>query len=112
MSEEEQQQICAQTLHKHREAKKTLACLRAKAREMVESMRLVMRALAKDGCAGRVVENELLVFVNAVNHSTHVIWPSKEDLCQLFSEQETVRKDIRVLEAELRDMGYSDYIKP
>ena len=74
-------------------------------------MRLVMRAFVGDGCAGRVVENELLVFVNAVGHSTKVIWPSKEDLCQLFSEQETVQKDIRVLEAELRDMGYGNYIK-
>ena len=71
-----------------------------------------MRAFAKDGCAGRVVENELLVYVDDLGHSMPVIWPSKEDLCQLFSEQETAQNDIRVLEAELRDMGYSDYIKP
>ena len=111
MGEEEKQQICAQVFQQHQEAKKTLACLRVKAREMAESIRLVMRAFAKDGCAGRVVENELLVFVNAVGHSTKVIWPSKEDLCQLFSEQETVQNEIRTLESELREMGYGDYIK-
>ena len=111
MGEEEKQQICAQAFQKHLEARKTLACLRSKAREMVESMNLVMRAFVKEGGTGRVVDNELLVYVNARGHSLPVAWPSKEELCRLFSEQETVQKEIRALETELRDMGYGDYIK-
>ena len=116
MSENEQDQICGQVLRQHRETKKTLACTKEKAHQLGVMVRRVSDALLRERSNAPqakvvIIDGKILLHGDHTVYYEDVVWPYKDELIQLFQDEQQLQKTVRELEDRLRELGYGEYTK-
>ncbi len=103
MSEREQHEIIGRTVQEHREAKRKLAALEAKARSYAACMRAVARELHP---VGEIHTAESAESILAQPRGKALdTYPSKTDVEALISELLETRAKVGELAQSLREMG-------
>ena len=109
MTEKETDQIAGKYARKRAEAKRRLACLKAKADQIAEELSDVV-ALLKEGGELRVDCRELhfkkyrpAVLVEPV--PTTVTWPTHEEIYELLKNIGDTKRDIGALETKCQELG-------
>ena len=96
MTKDEQRQITTEVLQEHKGARARLGCLYSKARRMAISFRDIAEAL--DGKPRSDVKDLIARL------------PSKADAESTLGEIEATEREIAVLESEINDQGFPEYI--
>ena len=112
MGKDERKQMLGAMLHEHREAKQHLACLNSKARRMSEAVTNVMRLL-KGETTGSLSRGNTFAIVRSKGDLIHEdsTWPSAEEIMEVVGDRKKTQEEIAVLESQIREMGFGDYVK-
>jgi len=114
VSGDEQDQICGQVIRQHQETKKTLVCTKEKAQQLGAMIKRVSDALLRERSNAPYVK-VVIVDGKISLHGEHtyedVTWPSKDELIQLFQDEQQLQKTVRELEDRLMELGYGEYAK-
>ncbi|MYH01187.1 MAG: hypothetical protein F4142_01080 [Nitrospira sp. SB0675_bin_23] len=116
MSGDEQDKICGQVIRQHQETKKTLACTKEKAQQLGVMIKRVSDALLRERSQGPcvkvvIVDGKISLHGDHTVFDEDVAWPSKDELIQLFQDEQQLQKTVIELEDRLRELGYGEYAK-
>ncbi|MCY4613130.1 MAG: hypothetical protein OXB94_05875 [Nitrospira sp.] len=114
MSEDEQDQICGQIIREYGEAKRRLACVEEKERQLVETVQNVLGTLKEDQKRDIGKTSYVQCRDGKLEVQGHPIdWPTQDALCTILNKKQHAKEEIRRLSAALRNLGhpYTDYIR-
>ena len=111
MTDEDQHALIGRTIQEHKDLKRTLACLKAKADQMERAVEMGHR-LISGKTTGHVKDGAMMVADKS--HSMAVAacdWPSVEAIGELVADRDATEKRLEEVTKRLRDMGLGDYVK-
>ncbi len=116
MSEEEKDMICGQAIRQHREAKKTLGCVRKKGAELGAMLKRMSDAFLRErshapSVRAKVSGTKITLQGDHEIYYHDLAWPSKEDLIQVLNDETRLQQELTDLEACLRELGYGEYAR-
>ena len=104
MTDQEQYQIIGKVVSDHEKAKKRLAALLVKAKDLGEDLSAVGNVLRQN--ADCQVDGDAFQIKNRNSgKSTTVTWPTGDELRQLILDIDTTRTAIASLEAQRKELG-------
>lgn len=114
MSEDEKDLICGQVIRQHKEAKKTLACVKEKGKKLGATLKhvsdvFVPRPNVIPQVSATVSGDRVSIHVG--NEIYDLDWPSKDELIALLNEEKRLKEEIADLEQRLKELGYGDYAR-
>ena len=104
MTDQEQYQIIGKVVSDHENAKKRLAALLAKAKDLGQGLSAVTNVLRQNADC-RLDGDALQIKNHNSGLSMTVMWPTGDELRQLILDIDTTRTAIASLEAQRKELG-------
>lgn len=114
MTDTEKQALLGSLLERHKTAKQHLACLDAKATGMARNIKGVTELLTGNMAGEHKGGGQFVPVLNpdglVREPQPPVEWPTAETIAEMMEARQKTKDEIALVEKQIQDMGYSNYI--